>query len=494
MRKLMSKTRWVTSLVVILVTIMGLLAMTVFASTAYLVGTASGGYVTHDNLPDDSMRAGTLEVTLDGGSETYEVYCADLGTDWCPPPLPNDHAQEQNLPPLDAHVVWILNNYYPHVAGQPDSGLDDDQRAAAVQLAIWHFTDDLDISSGSDPDEFPSDVFDAARAIITAAETNTASVPQTPTTLTLEPSSDNNLPGTSHMVTATLKDQNGQLLDGYVVEFEVTSGPNAGKSGSATTGSAGTGKATFTYTDTGSNGGVVDTITAEVDYTIPIGLRWTRSGCQDLIMAEEAPGQVSASAIKEWCVGSIGDYVWWDEDGEGDQNESPNRGINGVELELYLDDGDGVLGLEDTRVMTTTTQTNPGTGNPGYYKFDGLASGNYFVKLADSNFQSGGALYEFRALTIRNASGVPDTLDSDFYTDTHTTALVTLDACEEDLTIDAGVEYTGPPTVVTLSSFAAKASTGGLASLLWLGLVGLTVLAAGGSLWIRRQSRQGKIV
>lgn len=43
------------------------------------------------------------------------------------------------------------------------------------------------------------------------------------------------------------------------------------------------------------------------------------------------------------------------------------------------------------------------------------------------------------------------------------------------------------PTAVTLSSFAAKA--GGLASPLWLGVAGLTVLAAGTLFWAKRRSR-----
>lgn len=59
--------------------------------------------------------------------------------------------------------------------------------------------------------------------------------------------------------------------------------------------------------------------------------------------------------------------------------------------------------------------------------------------------------------------------------------------------VSQGTTITGPdcdtiPTAVTLSSFAAKASTGGLASPLWLGLAGLTVLAAGSLFWIKRRA------
>jgi hypothetical protein len=58
-------------------------------------------------------------------------------------------------------------------------------------------------------------------------------------------------------------------------------------------------------------------------------------------------------------------------------------------------------------------------------------------------------------------------------------------------TKDAGtgediVRWDWNPTVVTLSSLTARSSAGGSASGLWLGLAGLTVLAAGSLLWAKR--------
>ncbi|MGA9350608.1 MAG: hypothetical protein WBW48_17645 [Anaerolineae bacterium] len=57
--------------------------------------------------------------------------------------------------------------------------------------------------------------------------------------------------------------------------------------------------------------------------------------------------------------------------------------------------------------------------------------------------------------------------------------------------VDAGtgediLKFDWNPTAVTLSSFAAKSSAGGSASPLWLGLAGLTVLAAGSLFWAKR--------
>jgi cysteine-rich repeat protein len=64
--------------------------------------------------------------------------------------------------------------------------------------------------------------------------------------------------GDSHTVTATVADANGDPLSGVTVSFEVTSGPNAGQTGSGT--SDASGQASFTYTDSGGYG--VDTIVA----------------------------------------------------------------------------------------------------------------------------------------------------------------------------------------------------------------------------------------
>jgi len=65
--------------------------------------------------------------------------------------------------------------------------------------------------------------------------------------------------------------------------------------------------------------------------------------------------------------GSIGNYVWFDEDGDGDQ-DSDEEGIEGVTVSLYQD-GD--------LIATTTTDEN------GFYLFDNLEAGTYVVEVGD---------------------------------------------------------------------------------------------------------------
>ncbi|HME03346.1 MAG TPA: Ig-like domain-containing protein [Solirubrobacteraceae bacterium] len=62
--------------------------------------------------------------------------------------------------------------------------------------------------------------------------------------ITLAPASGTNQLGESHTVTATVQDEHGEPVNGAVVHFQVTSGPNAGLTGEGTTSS---GKAQFTY-------------------------------------------------------------------------------------------------------------------------------------------------------------------------------------------------------------------------------------------------------
>ncbi|MBK8900438.1 MAG: carboxypeptidase regulatory-like domain-containing protein [Anaerolineaceae bacterium] len=126
---------------------------------------------------------------------------------------------------------------------------------------------------------------------------------------------------------------------------------------------------------------------------------------------------------------AIGDYVWEDLDTNGTQDDG-STGINGVTVNLYLDDGDGIPepGLDDGASVATTVTINDGGGSPGYYIFDNLIPDDYFVEFvapagyAESPQDQGG----------------DDTADSDADVVTGVTAVTTLDPGERDMTWDAG--------------------------------------------------------
>jgi hypothetical protein len=168
---------------------------------------------------------------------------------------------------------------------------------------------------------------------------------------------------------------------------------------------------------------------------------------------------------------SIGDYVWDDQNGDGKQGSVFDVGINGVELELWLDsDGDGRISAGDEKTETTTTDDD------GTYFFVGLDPGDYIVKVADSNFESGGTLYDYALTTESNL--LPVHLgEGEAYSEA--------DFGYEALASPGGPGDSDEPTAVTLSSFMASSASGGASH--WQGLAVLATLAASGTLWIRRR-------
>jgi LPXTG-site transpeptidase (sortase) family protein len=64
--------------------------------------------------------------------------------------------------------------------------------------------------------------------------------------------------------------------------------------------------------------------------------------------------------------------------------------IQNVSVELYRDNGNGTFGAEDGAAIRTDN-----TDAGGYYLFDNLNPGNYFVRIPATEFQSGGDLFGF---------------------------------------------------------------------------------------------------
>ncbi|HEY53886.1 MAG TPA: hypothetical protein G4N94_10555 [Caldilineae bacterium] len=117
-------------------------------------------------------------------------------------------------------------------------------------------------------------------------------------------------------------------------------------------------------------------------------------------------------------VSTLGDFVWFDENGNGVKDESPewgNSGIDGVLVNLYLDDADGVFepGTDDTLTKQMTTGDNPGTTEVerGWYDFTEIGDHlGWWVEIPDSNFDHGGPLegYEYTGNNASNAYNGPE--------------------------------------------------------------------------------------
>lgn len=106
--------------------------------------------------------------------------------------------------------------------------------------------------------EFNQAPKDAIALLILSPVVLVAPDPTLFSTVGLSPATATNPVGTDHTVTATAQSSGGAPIAGATVNFQVLTGPNAGKNGSGSTNAQG--QATFTYTDTAGPG--TDTIQA----------------------------------------------------------------------------------------------------------------------------------------------------------------------------------------------------------------------------------------
>ncbi|MCI5221947.1 MAG: hypothetical protein D3924_04585, partial [Candidatus Electrothrix sp. AR4] len=139
------------------------------------------------------------------------------------------------------------------------------------------------------------------------------------------------------------------------------------------------------------------------------------------------PNNTAADFGFQGSASELGDYVWFDSDGDGEQGVSEN-GISNVDVKLYLDNG-SVLGQYDsgdTLVRSTTTDSN------GRYLFNGIAiDANYIVKaFPPANFIA----------TAVDAAGGDDSKDSDG----NASGEVSLTFTETTMDVDLGFKGDGP--------------------------------------------------
>jgi hypothetical protein len=91
--------------------------------------------------------AGIITAKAVPSGENLKMYCIDIRT-LTYPGLGYEHGtwDDANVPHVD-YVSYILNHYYPNT-GQPTGAPNDNERAAAVQAAIWFFTDKYVLAPG----------------------------------------------------------------------------------------------------------------------------------------------------------------------------------------------------------------------------------------------------------------------------------------------------------------------------------------------------------
>ncbi|MBN1481000.1 T9SS C-terminal target domain-containing protein [candidate division KSB1 bacterium] len=123
--------------------------------------------------------------------------------------------------------------------------------------------------------------------------------------------------------------------------------------------------------------------------------------------------------------GSIGDLVFYDRDGDGQQTtgslmpRTNERGIPGVTVRLYEDNGNGIFNAADDALLDTVL-----TNELGYYEFRYLDKGTFFLEIDHERMNS-------QYIYFTNISNPTDA--------------IILDDCTPHLDVDFGVGLTGLP-------------------------------------------------
>ena len=119
--------------------------------------------------------------------------------------------------------------------------------------------------------------------------------------------------------------------------------------------------------------------------------------------------------------GAVGNYVWFDQNSNGQQDEPTSNGINGVTVTLYDSNNNPV---------ETQLTTNDVNGNPGFYLFDNLLPGDYSICFT---------LPVGATFTTQGATGSSDPTDSDVNGTTGCTEVFTVIPGQYDDSWDAGL-------------------------------------------------------
>ncbi|MBS1492018.1 MAG: T9SS type A sorting domain-containing protein [Bacteroidetes bacterium] len=193
-------------------------------SVAKVTGTDIGSNVVFTNPypPHGNMNvfAGTFAGTID--SNTASFYCTDLAHYLAifPPHTYVDSGY------AGSYISYILKNYYPTKTYPYAGAMNTVQKeAAAIQLAIWIFSDGLDYSTINN-----APIRDRAKEIEDDALLH-AGVTTPVQTLVLTPISLLNYCDVKDTVKVRVLDENGNPVSGTTVTFSITSGTLSAASG-----------------------------------------------------------------------------------------------------------------------------------------------------------------------------------------------------------------------------------------------------------------------
>lgn len=234
-----------------------------------------------------SYTSGTFKGTQDGS--TINFYCIDINTglQW--------NSEYELDGETSFELSYILNNYYPFAGRQFVSGnlaLTEKEEAAATQLAIWHFSDGIDISNST-----PTDILQVAETIIADANANAVD-PKNKTIVINIPNDQTFKVGEPIKFLVEVYNEFNAPEPGATVTLSAQGGTLSQMT--ATTDSSGV-TDTLTITQTGSGSA---TITAKGEVTLSVGSKFVKKGSpnssQKLVLATPAQFEVEVETTVNW--------------------------------------------------------------------------------------------------------------------------------------------------------------------------------------------------
>ncbi len=256
--------------------------------TAVPTGVADVSVVHISSPVSGNFYSGTFNATINGNN--VQLYCIDL----------QHHLQWNTTYTDDGHtspeITYILNNYYPYVTNRSDALADVNKEAAAVQGAIWTFSDGLG-SGGNTGFTSPTDIEARRLQIVADAMANAGN--STPAiTLVITPQYQGLQAGVDAAFTVEAYDENNSPAANVDVTLTTTDGTLS--TTSLTTDANGITDTVYLTQGTLTQANV----TASAVVTIPQGTRLVRENDPDnyqkLVLATPAEDTVDVVANVRW--------------------------------------------------------------------------------------------------------------------------------------------------------------------------------------------------
>ncbi len=233
--------------------------------------------------------AGTIRGEINTQTN-INFYCIDIAHNlvYWTSSQPHTYVDAGNTP---SQITYILNNYYPYKHLPYAGALSEAKEAAAVQLALWHFSDGVNVNTAD-----VADVKARALQIIADAVSNSGTI-QPVATLVITPSTVEKFVGENAVMRVYAYNENGVPLPNVNVTLSTTSGTLSATSGVTNN----QGYFEFTLAQGSSLNALV---TASASVMVPQGTRYVHSvspnDYQKLVLATPAMATRQFVATVNW--------------------------------------------------------------------------------------------------------------------------------------------------------------------------------------------------